>query len=91
MYRSGLILAGLVGGLLMSGGPALAATPDSPTAAWPRANEDGDRNFLVCGDENIFADGEVDNSTSGVLVLQTGDILSQILGIKSEDTKCAVS
>ncbi|KAB8193679.1 hypothetical protein FH608_020920 [Nonomuraea phyllanthi] len=32
MYRSGLILAGLVGGMVMFGGSALAATP-SVTAA----------------------------------------------------------
>ncbi|MEV0378514.1 hypothetical protein [Nonomuraea sp. NPDC050643] len=94
MYRQGLILAGLVGGLLVSGGSALAATPGdfaAKTAAWPRANEDGERHLLICGNENILADGEVNNSTSGVLVLETGDILSQILGIKSTDTKCAIS
>ncbi|SDK13476.1 hypothetical protein [Nonomuraea jiangxiensis] len=27
MYRSGLVLAGLVGGMIMVAGPALAATP----------------------------------------------------------------
>ncbi|MFC4112419.1 hypothetical protein [Nonomuraea zeae] len=96
MYRQGLILAGLVGGMVMFGGSAVAATPSGTTfqanvAEWPRNNEDPRRTFFFCGDENIFAQGEVDNSTSGVLVLQTGDILSQILGIKSEDTKCAIS
>lgn len=98
MYRQGLILAGLVGGMVMFGGSALAATPSDTAfhaelAVWPQANDDDDAQkiFFFCGDENIFAQGEVDNGTSGVLVLQTGDILSQILGIKSEDTKCAVS
>ncbi|WP_326635745.1 hypothetical protein OIE67_01050 [Nonomuraea fuscirosea] len=86
MYKSGLVLAGLVGGMVMFGGSAVAAT-----AEWPRANEDAQRTFFFCGDENIFAQGDVDNGTKGVLVVQTGDILSQILGIKSEETKCAIS
>ncbi|GGS74402.1 hypothetical protein ACFFV7_06120 [Nonomuraea spiralis] len=89
MFRQGLILAGLVGGMVMVGGSALAATPH--TAFVPQTDEDPGRVLFVCGDENIFARGEVDNSTSGVLVLETGDILSQILGIKSKDTKCAIS
>lgn len=95
MYRKGLFLAGLVGGMVMFGGSALAAMPGAPTsapapAAWTQA-DDPDNTIFICGDENIFAKGEVDSSTRGVLVLQTGDILSQILGIKSEDTKCAIS
>ncbi|WP_336205981.1 hypothetical protein [Nonomuraea sp. LPB2021202275-12-8] len=93
MYRQGLILAGIVGGMVMFGGSALAATPTShtETAVWPQANDDPENNFLVCGDENIFSREGVDNSTRGVLVLETGDILSQILGIKSEDNECSIS
>ena len=86
MYRQGLILAGIVGGMVMFGGSAVAAT-----AEWPRANEDAQRTFFFCGDDNIFSKEAVDKSTRGVLVLQTGDILSQILGIKSKDSKCVIS
>ncbi|NUS03116.1 MAG: hypothetical protein HOV97_11180, partial [Nonomuraea sp.] len=83
------ILAGLVGGMVMVGGSALAATPHM--AFYPQADEDPGRVLVICGDDNILADGEVDNGTRGVLVLETGDILSQILGIKSEENKCAAS
>jgi hypothetical protein len=87
MFKQGLILAGIVGGMVMIGGSALAATPQ---AFYPQ-DDDTERNLVICGNENILADGEVDASTSGVLVLETGDILSQILGIKSEENECAAS
>ncbi len=86
MYRQGLILAGLVGGMVMFGGSALAAMPSAPVF-----HPDPDNRVIICGDENVFTQGEVDQSTRGVLVLQTGDILSQILGIKSKDSKCVIS
>jgi hypothetical protein len=89
MFRQGLILAGIVGGMVMVGGSALAATPHQ--AFYPQDDDDTGRNLVICGNENILADGEVDASTSGVLVLETGDILSQILGIKSEENECAAS
>jgi hypothetical protein len=89
MFRQGLILAGIVGGMVMVGGSALAATPHQ--AFYPQNDEDSGRALVICGDENILADGEVDAGTRGVLVLETGDILSQILGIKSEENKCVGS
>ncbi|NUR93359.1 MAG: hypothetical protein HOY71_55575 [Nonomuraea sp.] len=89
MFRQGLILAGLVGGMVMVGGSALAATPHM--AFYPQDDDGPSRTLVICGDENILADGEVDAGTRGVLVLETGDILSQILGIKSEENKCAAS
>ncbi|MET8002020.1 hypothetical protein [Nonomuraea glycinis] len=94
MYRQGLILAGIVGGMVMFGGSALAAMPSAPTtemAAWPQDDPDFDNRVIICGDDNIFSKEAVDKSTRGVLVLQTGDILSQILGIKSKDSKCVIS
>ncbi|MFI7449047.1 hypothetical protein ACIBQX_16255 [Nonomuraea sp. NPDC049714] len=95
MYRKGLILAGLVGGMVMFGGSALAAMPSTSqaeTAPWPQADDpDYDNRVIICGDENIVSKEAVDKSTRGVLVLQTGDILSQILGIKSKDSKCVIS
>ncbi|MEU6711883.1 hypothetical protein ACFOY2_11490 [Nonomuraea purpurea] len=86
MYKQGLVLAGIVGGLLMSGVAANAATTN-----WPRPSEDHDRKLLICGDENILANGEVNNSHSAVINVETGDILSQILGIKSKENKCSVT
>ncbi|GGP00737.1 hypothetical protein LDL08_03025 [Nonomuraea glycinis] len=94
MYRQGLILAGIVGGMVMFGGSALAAMPSAPTSAsvgWPHDDPDFDNRVIICGDDNIFTKEAVDKSTRGVLVLQTGDILSQILGIKSKDSKCVIS
>ncbi|TDE59452.1 hypothetical protein E1295_02550 [Nonomuraea mesophila] len=90
MYRSGLILAGLVGGLLLSGGSALAAT----TQVQMPMNDDGDNNsrvFFFCGDDNTIA-RESSADQTGLLVLNTGDILSGILGRGSgDDIKCSAS
>ena len=95
MYRQGLILAGIVGGMVMFGGSALAAMPSAPTTetvGWPHSDDpEFDNRVIICGDDNIFTKEAVDKSTRGVLVLQTGDILSQILGIKSKDSKCVIS
>ncbi|TDC05469.1 hypothetical protein E1267_19380 [Nonomuraea longispora] len=91
MYRSGLILAGLVGGLLLSGGSALAATTQ---VQMPMNEEDGDNNsrvFFFCGDDNTIARESSANQT-GLLVLNTGDILSGILGRGSgDDIACSAT
>jgi hypothetical protein len=87
MYRKGLFLAGLVGGMVMFGGSALAAMPNNV----PTFNPDPDNTIFICGDDSIFAKGDVDNGARGVLVLELNDVLGQVLGSKSEETKCAIS
>ncbi|MGW3348373.1 hypothetical protein ACWDA3_34200 [Nonomuraea rubra] len=86
MYKQGLILAGLVGGLLMSGGAALADDEVEASATHSSA-----RSLEVCAiGDAIFAQGDVDKGTEGVLVLEVGDVLSQILGIKKEENNCTI-
>ncbi|MBF8186498.1 hypothetical protein ITP53_12250 [Nonomuraea sp. K274] len=87
MFKSGLILAGVVGGLLLSGGSALAST-----TKWPADEGDDSRKIiLVCGDENIIAH-EAEANKTGLIFLDTGDILSGILGKGSgDDVKCTLS
>jgi hypothetical protein len=75
MYKSGLILAGLVGGLLMSGGSAYAATYDSD-----RHDRDGDvKIILVCGDGNVGQRVDNHQSANGLLGIAVGDSLNHVL------------
>ncbi|MEO3792591.1 hypothetical protein ABGB14_20460 [Nonomuraea sp. B10E15] len=73
MYKSGLILAGLVGGLLMSGGAASAATFNND-------GRDGDvRIILVCGDGNVGQRVDNHQNASGLLGIAVGNSLNHIL------------
>ncbi|MEO3800934.1 hypothetical protein [Nonomuraea sp. B1E8] len=74
MYKSGLILAGLVGGLLMSGGSALAATYN---------NDDHGRDvriILVCGDGTIGKEVDNHQSAHGLLAgIGLDNVLNHVL------------
>ncbi|MEV4171097.1 MULTISPECIES: hypothetical protein [unclassified Nonomuraea] len=92
MYRQRLILAGLVGGLLMSGGAAFA-NDDETEINQDRAHapQSSLRSVDICSNGDLtLAGGDVNQGTEGVLVLETGDILSQILGIKKEERNCSI-
>ncbi|TDD26389.1 hypothetical protein [Nonomuraea diastatica] len=74
MYKSGLILAGLVGGLLMSGGSALAATYD---------DRDHDREVkivLICGDGSIGREVDNQQNAQGLLAgVGLDNVLNHVL------------
>ncbi|TDD26388.1 hypothetical protein [Nonomuraea diastatica] len=72
MYKSGLILAGLVGGLLMSGGSAYAATFND--------GRDGDvKIVLICGDGSIGQRVDNHQNASGILGISIGNTLNHVL------------
>ena len=92
MYRQRLILAGLVGGLLMSGGAAFANDDQTEIdQEHARAALSSVKTVDICSNGDLtLAGGDVNQGTSGVIVLNTGDILSQILGIKGEQRNCTI-
>ncbi|MFG1704625.1 hypothetical protein ACFLIM_15660 [Nonomuraea sp. M3C6] len=75
MYKQGLILAGVVGGMVMLGGPALAATPSitatqANSAILPGPGSDREDPEFDFGEWNNFGE---DNDIVDV------DILNQLL------------
>ncbi|MFG6195761.1 hypothetical protein [Nonomuraea sp. JJY05] len=89
MYRHGLVLAGLVAGMAVFGGSAFAAT----TTGWPKDKDDNRKILFVCGDDNYIAGGDINKNENRLLNVETGDILSNILGSHSEDDnrKCTLA
>ncbi|TMR21553.1 hypothetical protein ETD86_14700 [Nonomuraea turkmeniaca] len=83
MIRQGLILAGLVGGLLASGGSAFAAT----SAMQMTATDDDNRKIVfVCGDDAVLAHGDVDQKTVKVVDLDLHNgLIAGVLGTTSSD------
>ncbi|TDD47780.1 hypothetical protein E1286_16850 [Nonomuraea terrae] len=80
MFKSGLIMAGVVGGLLLSGGSALAET-------WPNHHEDGKDNrkiIVVCGKDNIVGH-KVEVTKYGLINLDTAELLSGLLLAHADD------
>ncbi|MEU4574452.1 MULTISPECIES: hypothetical protein [Nonomuraea] len=91
MYKTGLILAGLVGGMVMlGGGPALAegyAMNTASVVAWPTHGDDdnNDNDIRAYGERNNFGEdnddeveGQWNNNGSDDDVLDL-DILNQVL------------
>ncbi|MEO3792590.1 hypothetical protein ABGB14_20455 [Nonomuraea sp. B10E15] len=75
MYKSGLILAGLVGGLLMSGGSALAATYDDHDHRGKDV-----RIILVCGDGTIGKEVDNHQNAQGLLAgIGLDNVLNHVL------------
>ncbi|TDD47781.1 hypothetical protein E1286_16855 [Nonomuraea terrae] len=85
MFKSGLIVAGVVGGLLLSGGSALAET-------WPHdhGKNDNRKIIFVCGEGNQVGH-ENNNHEYGLLGLETDEVLSGILGHADDNVKCSFS
>ncbi|PZG21637.1 hypothetical protein [Nonomuraea aridisoli] len=82
MFKTGLILAGVVGGLVLTGGSALAND-------WPQGHDDADKAFFVCGDENVFG-REVENNTNGLINVDTDELLSGLLlGTAADTVECS--
>ncbi|MFI6739738.1 hypothetical protein ACIBI9_43025 [Nonomuraea sp. NPDC050451] len=88
MYRHGLVLAGLVAGMAVFGGSAFAAT-----TTMPKDKDDNRKILFVCGDDNYIAGGDINKNENRLLNVETGDILSNILGRHSEDDnrKCTLA
>ncbi|TMR21554.1 hypothetical protein ETD86_14705 [Nonomuraea turkmeniaca] len=88
MIRQGLILASLVGGLLVSGGSAFAATNSIYTAA---VDDDNRKIVLICGDDVVVAHGDVEQKNLTILHLDLRNgLLAGILGAtgSGEYRKC---
>jgi hypothetical protein len=104
MYRQGLVLAGLIGGLLMSGGVALAEAPADINAQanmtlWPKADDKHDdkadhgaKIVFVCGDDNAFWNEDVHKESWTGINVDASQAISGILGSSSRDEnrKCSV-
>ncbi|MGN9785628.1 hypothetical protein ACTMTF_29690 [Nonomuraea sp. ZG12] len=92
MYRKGLILAGIVGGMVMFGGSALAAMPTTAHAETASYGDPDDHRILICGDDAIWTLGDVHvNRSKNGLVIDVDDTLNNLLGLGSsfsKDKKC---